>query len=484
MTTADLRHTGPVSSPQEPAAGGVPPVTGGAPGWFLDDDTGRGPGAGASAGRARAVRTRLPAGAGSAERHEFWRRALAGWDAAFYALLAISAVSMLAVDGTLPPRPGTAAAIGGLAVLLAAYLLLGRRGALRGDARLTRVYVVVLIAVVALASGVNPIGSILLFIGFSQVWFFSGSLREGVLASVVLTVATSAAMAVAERATGRDLLSLTGQMAIGLIFSLALGLWITRVAEQSEERAALIEQLEAAQAELAASHHAAGVLAERERVAQEIHDTLAQGFTSVVMLAQTAQAQLEVGQQPQAADRLAQIEQVARDNLAEARALVAAFGPAALADATLGEALERLAERFRAETGVRVDVTLADVGPAGRDTEVVLLRAAQEALANVRRHAGARRVLLRLAGGDGSVTLEVLDDGRGLAPGTAEGVGLRGMRDRVTSGGGTLDVAGEPGHGTRVRLALPLAAGAPTGGTRAGTPHHDGTGPTDEDGTT
>ncbi|VTR76779.1 Sensor histidine kinase LiaS [Cellulomonas hominis] len=422
MTTADLRHTGPVSSSVE------------RPG----DD---------------AVAPREPS-----EREDFWRRALAGWDAVFYALLAICAVSMLAVEGTFPPGGPALAALGGLALLLVAYLVLGRRGALTGDLRLTRSYVVVLIVVVALAGGINSLGSILLFIGFSQVWFFAADLREGVVASVVMAVATTTSMAVGEQAQGRDLVVLAGQMAIGLIFSLALGFWITRVAERSEERAALIEELETAQAQLAASNHAAGVLAERERVAQEIHDTLAQGFTSVVMLAQTAQAQIDLGQDAQARDRLAQIERVARENLAEARALVAAFGPAALADSTLTEALERLAERFGAETGVRVEVSLSDVGDAGRDTEVVLLRAAQEALANVRKHAGARRVLLRLVRSGGEVALEVLDDGQGLAPGTAEGVGLRGMRERVAAGGGTLDVAGEPGRGTRVRLAMPLAA--------------------------
>jgi signal transduction histidine kinase len=402
---------------------------------------------------AAAARPRRPA-----DREDFWRRALAGWDAVFYALLAICGLSMVAVDDTFPPGGPTLAALGGLAVLLVAYVLVGRRGALRGDVRLTRSYIAVLIVVVALASGISSIGSILLFIGFSQVWFFAADLREGLVASIVLAAASTAAMAVSEQAQGRELLALAGQMAIGLIFSLALGFWITRVAEQSEERAALIEDLETAQAQLAASNHAAGVLAERERVAQEIHDTLAQGFTSVVMLAQTAQAQIDVGQDAQARERLAQIERVARENLAEARALVAAFGPAALADSTLAEALERLAERFGAETGVRVEVSLTDVGDAGRDTEVVLLRAAQEALANVRKHAGARRVLLRLVRSGGEVALEVLDDGQGLAPGTAEGVGLRGMRDRVTAGGGTLDVAGEPGRGTRVRLAMPLAA--------------------------
>ena len=424
-------------------------------------ETGRHDDAGAP-GRAAVTPAARPGGAladaerSPAERADFWRRSLLGWDIVFYLLLAISAASMVVVDGAPPLDGATVAALVACAVLLVAYLALGRRGALRGDVRMTRAYLVVLVAAVTLAGGVSSLGSIMLFIGFSQIWFFASSLREGVVVSTVQAVAISASMALQLRATGSDLLQLAGQMAVGLAFALALGIWITRLAEKSEERAGLIERLEAAQAELAASNHAAGVLAERERMAQEIHDTLAQGFTSVVMLAQTAQAQLDAGLADAARERSAQIEQVARENLAEARALVAAFGPAALADATLAEALERLGERFQAETGVRVEVVLGAVGRTDRDAEVVLLRAAQEALANVRKHAGARRVLLRLQRDDGAVALEVLDDGQGLAPGTAEGVGLRGMRDRVTAGGGTLEVAGEPGRGTRVRLALPL----------------------------
>lgn len=404
----------------------------------------------------------------------FWRRSLAGWDTAFYALLAISAIAIVAVADAYPPQAATWAALGGLLLLLAAYVLVGRRGARTGDLRLTRSYLVVLVLVVSLCSGVSTIGSILLFVGFSQVWFFAASLREGVVASVVLAVCSCAAIATHAFAAGedpsvRDLVVLVAQMAVGLIFSLALGLWVTRVAERSEERAELLERLESAQAQLAVSNHAAGVLAERERMAQEIHDTLAQGFTSVVMLAQTAQAQLDAGRAELARDRLAQVERVARENLAEARALVAAFGPAALADATLAEALERLAERFQAETGVHVEVVLGDAGAPDRDTEVVLLRAAQEALANIRKHAGAHRVLLRLHRDDGTLSLEVLDDGQGLAPGTAEGVGLRGMRERVAAGGGTLDVAGEPGRGTRVRLAMPLREDGPHAGPGTGT---------------
>ena len=146
---------------------------------------------------------------------------------------------------------------------------------------------------------------------------------------------------------------------------------MTQIAEQSEVQRQLVAQLQAAQDELAATHHAAGVTAERERMAQEIHDTLAQGFTSIVMLAQTSAAELERGRDEAALARVGQIEQVARENLAEARALVAAFGPADLADATLAEALGRLVERFTQQTSVVI--TLA---PGARFT-------AQDALADL-----------------------------------------------------------------------------------------------------
>jgi signal transduction histidine kinase len=251
-------------------------------------------------------------------------------------------------------------------------------------------------------------------------------------------------------------------MGIALVFSIALGLWVTQIAEQSEVQRQLVAQLRAAQEELAATHHAAGVTAERERMAQEIHDTLAQGFTSVVMLAQTTAAELERGHDEAARGRVEQIEQVARQNLAEARALVAAFGPADLADATLAEALGRLAERFAAQTGVAVTLTPGTQEAAGglpRDAQVALLRAAQEALANVRRHAGATHVALGLARDHDEVTLAVVDDGRGIGTGVPEGNGLRGMRERARGAGGDLAVDSAPGEGTRLRVTVPVGAG-------------------------
>ncbi|GCD19477.1 sensor histidine kinase [Cellulomonas algicola] len=389
-------------------------------------------------------------------RHEFWVRALRGWDVGFYAITAVAGVSIAIEVRSLREA---AVAVLGLAALVVAYLALGRRGAQRGDVLLTRTYLAVLVTVVVLEVGLSELGSVLLFVGYSQIWFFATRRLEGVLWSVLLTVAFAAAIVVREPgaiATVADAAELVGQVGTGLVFAIALGLWITWVSEQSEERAALVEELGAAQAELASTHHASGVLAERARLAQEIHDTLAQGFTSVVMLAQAASAELARDRVGPATERVGQIEQVARDNLAQARALVAAFGPPELERGTLGDALDRLAARFEAETHVRVEVDgLRELGAVGPEHAVVLLRAAQEALANVRKHADATVVRLAVGRDGDDVRLEVVDDGRGLPADAVEGVGLRGMRERVDAGGGTLEVGSGPGGGTRVAVTLP-----------------------------
>lgn len=387
------------------------------------------------------------------DRHDFWLRALRRWDWAFYGMCAVAALSAVVVPGSWTQRRWALVIIG---LLVASYVLVGRPAAVRGSARRADAYIAILVTLTSICVTLVNGGFVLLFVAFSQIWFFVRSRRAGAVWSAVLSATVVLAVAVRLADLRQAWGDVGTQMLAALAFSIAIGLWITEQAEVSEERAVLVDQLRATQDELAVSHHAAGVLAERERMAQEIHDTLAQGFTSVVMLSQTASTLLDRGRLDETADRLVQIEQVARDNLAEARALVAAFGPVALQGATLGEALSRLAGRFEAETGVatRVQVTSPDV-PA--EVAVALLRTAQEALANVRRHAGARHVELRLAAADGRVELAVDDDGRGLPADVREGFGLAGMRERAAAGGGTLELAGAPGQGTRVRLSLPVA---------------------------
>ena len=397
------------------------------------------------------------------ERTEFWARSGRWWDIAFYVMAAIGAAT-LAVDS--PHRRSTVATTAVLVGLVVTYTVLGRRAVRTGMRRPATVYLVLLVLAIVVIVRLNPSGMVLLFIAFSQIWYFAESRRGGVVWSTALTAGIVAATLHGQSSWTENLGSVLGQAAITLSFALLIGLWLTTIAEQSEVRADLIAQLEAAQAEAAASHHAAGVLAERERMAHEIHDTLAQGFTSVVMHAQTGAADLDRGDVAAARDRLDVVERTARENLAEARALVAALAPVGLEGSTLVEAVERLARRFEQETGVAVDLTVdSGVPTVGRDREVVLLRAAQEALSNVRRHAGAQHVQLTLGAADSAaVHLEIVDDGRGMDPGATMGFGLRGMRERVTSGGGDLAVTSGVGVGTRVQVTVPTdhgVAGAP-----------------------
>jgi signal transduction histidine kinase len=222
---------------------------------------------------------------------------------------------------------------------------------------------------------------------------------------------------------------------------------ITTIQEKNKRQALLVEQLQRSQELNARLSHEAGVAAERERLSGEIHDTLAQGFTSIVTLVQAAQGN------PAGAPKLLDLAlRTARENLVEARTLVAALAPAALAGSTLVEAIGRQAERLGEESGIVVTHrTTGEPASLPTSVEVVLLRAAQEAFHNVRKHARANTVEVELAFEEESVRLSVRDDGRGLA-GSQEGFGLRGMRARAEQVGGTLDVAGERGTALTVRV--------------------------------
>jgi signal transduction histidine kinase len=198
------------------------------------------------------------------------------------------------------------------------------------------------------------------------------------------------------------------------------------------------------------------MLAERQRLAGDIHDTLAQGFTSIVMLLQAAEA--ELGQDQDAARRhLRLAAETARENLSEARTLVAALAPAQLEGGQLDDALHRLAGQAAEQSGTVADFAVGGAPrPLPTATEVVLLRVCQEALANVRKHANAHRAWVRLCYSPSAVRLEVRDDGAGFDPAaTNGGYGLRGMRARVDEAGGNLTVRSAPGAGTSVNVEVP-----------------------------
>ncbi len=174
----------------------------------------------------------------------------------------------------------------------------------------------------------------------------------------------------------------------GIIF----GIWISAIIGQSTRRRELIEQLEAAQAELAAAERREGVLEERQRLAREIHDTLAQGFTSIVMHLEAAEQAL-----PDDLDTLQKhldrARTTARTSLDQARRVVQDLRPDLLEQQSLPDAIERTAVRWTEETGIPLTTTITGLPvPLHPNIEVTLLRAAQEALNNIRKHAQATAV--------------------------------------------------------------------------------------------
>ncbi|MEV0840856.1 sensor histidine kinase [Actinocatenispora sera] len=233
------------------------------------------------------------------------------------------------------------------------------------------------------------------------------------------------------------------------------------------EVSAANERLAASLADNAALHralldqaHQAGVAAERQRLAREIHDTMAQGLTGIVTQLQAAE---------QAADEPARWRRhfaaataLARESLTEARRSVHELRPEPLRTGRLSEALAEVASRWSARSGIDARVTTTGtVRPMATDAEVTLLRVAQEALANIAKHAGASRVGVTLSYLAHEVALDVRDDGRGFDPTapsvrrTDGGFGLVAMRQRVEARAGSLTIESEPGLGTTISARIP-----------------------------
>ncbi|PXX08198.1 sensor histidine kinase [Mycolicibacterium moriokaense] len=242
---------------------------------------------------------------------------------------------------------------------------------------------------------------------------------------------------------------------VGVVAAPVIGTVIVTQVRQREKLAKLVSELAATRAESARLSREAGAAAERERLAREIHDTLAQGFTSIVALAQAIEPELE--SDTTAAKRHVElIRSTARENLAEARAMVAELTPTALHDGSLPAALERQCDRLSAENGIRASLRIdGELPPLGMATDVVLLRTAQEAFTNIRKHSQANEVAVALSPVECGVRLSIADNGIGLTDGHADGFGLRGMRARATQVGGTISVSPTPGGGTTVTVEVP-----------------------------
>ncbi|CRK61332.1 two-component system, sensor protein [Alloactinosynnema sp. L-07] len=372
------------------------------------------------------------------------------WDV--YFAVGLAGVLVFVMVAKAPPAERIAA-MAALVALGAWHVLYGRPMAIvTGDRRRGNIFIVGLLVLFFTAVGFVQMSTYALFIVCPMV-FMSTSFAMAAPIVGALNIIPPFLGAWRSGAMG-EIHGLLPASFLGLAFSILIGFYINRITDESDERAALITELERSRAEVARLSHEAGVSAERTRLAGEIHDTLAQGFTSIVTLVQAAESAVDrdSGQVRRNLDLAAR---TARENLAEARALVAALAPTALADGTLADALRRQVDRL-AETGVRAAFQVDGAGEIPTGVEVLLLRAAQEAIANVRKHARADSVTVHLGHTDEGVTLRISDNGVGFDPGAAtDGYGLRGMRARAAQFSAVAEVVSAPGAGTTVTLAVP-----------------------------
>lgn len=397
-----------------------------------------------------------------------WERLEPAWHAAF-ALFVLVTAALVVTGPDAPTLPGLAL----LTVIGVAHALLAPPAMRAAPSRLGAAYLAATVPATVALFALTPVGSVMLFVLFPMVWRLLGT-----RAAVVVTIGLVAAVTVigtvlSGAAPGPGYLALYGGAALSAVL---LGLWITSIAAQSDRRAALLAELERTRSELAAAHREAGALAERERMARDIHDTLAQGFSGITLLVRAAAG--EIDRDPAAARRhLDLAERTARENLAETRALVRAAPPAPPAGDPLPVALSRSVARCGEAmgAGATLDTTGWDAPAPGRcppERELAVLRIAQEALANVRRHSAASEVAVTLRRADGGTRLEVRDDGCGFDPAAdrAGRFGVNGMHGRATELGGTLAVLSAPGTGCRVIAWVPDACPADPPGREAPVP--------------
>jgi signal transduction histidine kinase len=383
------------------------------------------------------------------------------WTALFYAAVIVSTWLMLLDDDRQAPV--------WVALLLTGILLLWHGGGLELAYRKSDVLdnpalfpFVVIIGVIVLwfaLVNISPAYYFTLFGLFGQV-FRHLPLRYGVIAVLILT-----GFIIYEQLAGAGAtFSLTDPtiwvFLLTALGAIVLGVWITAIIGQSMRRRQLIEQLEATQAELAAAERRAGILEERQRLARDIHDTLAQGFTSIVMHLEAADQSLPDDLET-LQKHLDRARETARTSLEQARRVVHALRPHSLDRRSLPDAIERTALRWQEETGIPLTTTTTgDPIPLHPDIEVTLLRATQEALANIRKHARATAVQLTLSYIDDVVVLDVQDNGVAFAGAAASplsgGYGLQAMRERAEQCGGSVTVESEPGEGTTVVVSIPI----------------------------
>jgi signal transduction histidine kinase len=385
--------------------------------------------------------------------------------ASAYAALAIS----VGIDLVLQTRDTTAEQLGTLAIAgLAAGWVFVMFTRMPGPCREHKVRTIVFFVGLLAFASVLMLRQPLYFVFMISGFFYASVIRPLPLA-VAGVFATSVLINTLIAGLPQTPDGWTFYVVIVTVQTLAIGFGTVvgeKINDQNEDRKRTVVRLEAALEENAGLHaqlltqaREAGVLDERGRMAREIHDTIAHGLTGIVTQLEAAEQAMD---RPE--DRQRHIDnalRLARESLTEARRSVEASRPEPLETASLPEALAAVANQWSAMNDIPVEVTTTgDPVALHPEIEVALLRTAQEALANVARHAHATRVGLTLSFMGDVVTLDVRDDGVGFAvpdssaPRTA-GFGLTAMRQRISRVAGSLAIESEPGGGTAISARVP-----------------------------
>jgi signal transduction histidine kinase len=382
--------------------------------------------------------------------------------------------------------PPTTVAIVAVAAFTAAWMLWGftLHPAWRKRQAWMAVFFVVLVTLMATLVLLGPVFGFFSFTGyFFAIWLPFGRWRLAGVAAVALITATSQDGGLPSGSVGSFAL-----YAVFIFINVLVAgsfSWFGWVSSEQNDRRKLMlaqlseanQKLEATLAENAGLHEQllaqareAGVTAERQRLAREIHDTLAQSLAGIITQLQAADQAGRDGEQRRHLDAALRL---ARESLSEARRSVHALRPEPLLASRIEEALASVTERWSGLHDIHATVTTTgSPRPMPPEAELTLLRTAQEALANAAKHAGATRVGLTLSYIGDQVTLDIRDDGIGFAcrvgVGGSEvtggahghptgGFGLTAMRQRVEGLAGTLEIESEPGIGTTISASLPVA---------------------------
>jgi signal transduction histidine kinase len=243
---------------------------------------------------------------------------------------------------------------------------------------------------------------------------------------------------------------------LGLVFILTIiGTFISSIIIQSTDRQRLIDDLTRSRANLMRVEREAGRLTERQRLARDIHDTLAQHFTSIIMHLSAAKHSNPESLQSE----VQQAEDAAREGLNEIRRIVLDMQPEQIEKASLIEAVEELAARWSAENRVQVKMKVTGTPHAlPSSAETALLRITQEAMHNIKKHAQAKNVNITFSFMEDLFVMDIADDGRGFDPSKNNGgFGLTTMRARIEELSGILTIESEQGRGTAIAVSLPVS---------------------------